>query len=579
MKVKKDNSMMKLLSYIKPYIPLFIGSLALTTVYVLCSLWVPVLFGRGVDLIIDAGDVDIDGILKIALIMVIVTVAGAAAQWITGFINNTLTFKITKRLRTQAFQKIQELPLSYLDSQTSGELLSRCVTDIEQISDGLLMGFTQVFGGVLTIICTIVFMAQINPVITIAVVALSPASFALTKFIAGRTHKMFTMQGQSRGEMTSFTDESIENMKLIYAFGHGDESRAEFDEKNATLSMYSLKATFYSSLVNPSTRLIYAALYALVTILGGFNVIAGGMTVGSLSALLGYTNQYSKPFNEITGTITEFQNALASAGRIFELLEAASAEDPYAPVAKDENFKGSITIEDVFFSYSKDVPLIEDFNLSVRPGQRVAIVGPTGCGKTTLINLLMRFYDVNSGSIQIDGRDIKSMPHTQARAHFGMVLQDIWLKSGTIKSNISYGRPDATDEEIKAAAVSSYADDFIEKLPDGYDTVIGEDGGSLSEGQKQLLCIARVMLDDPAMLILDEATSSVDSMTEIRITKAFDKLMSGRTSFIVAHRLSTIVNSDVILVMKAGRIVEQGTHEELLKKQGFYYELYQSRMA
>jgi ATP-binding cassette subfamily B multidrug efflux pump len=576
---KKKSTIIKLLAYIGPYSIIFIISLLMTAASVVCSLLVPVMFGRGIDLIVSKGNVDIDGIIRTALIIVIIIAAGALAQWVTGYLNNALTFKIIKRLRGQVFKKIEELPLSYLDSKTSGELLSRCVTDIEQISDGLLMGFTQVFNGILTIICTIVFMAGINPFITIAVVALSPASFALTKFIASRTHEMFVRQSESRGEMTSFTDESIENMKLIYAFDHKDESRSEFDEKNDTLSKYSLKATFFSSLVNPSTRLIYSALYAIVTIMGGFYVIGGSMSVGSLSAMLGYTNQYSKPFNEITGTITEFQNALASAARVFEVLESSSAESPYEPFTAKDSHNETVSFDSVCFSYDPNIPLIEDFNLNVSPGQRVAIVGPTGCGKTTLINLLMRFYDVNSGSIKIDGKDIRNMSHREVRSHYGMVLQDIWLKAGTIRENIAYGRPDAPLSDVKTAAENAYADDFIEKLPDGYDTVIGEDGGNLSEGQKQLLCIARVMLSDPSILILDEATSSVDSMTEIRITKAFDRLMKGRTSFIVAHRLSTIVNSDLILVMNSGHIIEQGTHEELLAQKGFYYDLYQSRKS
>ena len=577
--MKKKSTVMQLLSYIRPYWVLFIISLTMTAVSVMSSLMVPVMFGRGVDLIISKGNVDINGILRIAFTMLLIIAIGAVCQWITGYLNNIITFKIIRELRTQTFRKIEELPISYLDSKTSGELLSRCITDIEQISDGLLMGFSQIFNGLLTIVCTIIFMARINPVITIAVAALSPLSFALTKFIASRTHKMFFKQSESRGEMTSFTDEAIENMKLIYAFGHGDDSRAEFDEKNKVLSEYSLKATFFSSLVNPSTRLIYAALYALVTMIGSFFVIGGSMTVGSLSTLLGYTNQYSKPFNEITGTVTEFQNAIASASRVFDVLGASSAEDPFAPVTEKDNTSESVDFENVCFSYDPSVSLIKDFNLQVKPGQRIAIVGPTGCGKTTLINLLMRFYDVNGGSIRINGKDIRDMNHREVRSNYSMVLQDIWLKTGSIRENIAYGNPDASFEDIKAAATDAYADDFIEKLEDGYDTLIGEDGGNLSEGQKQLLCIARAMLADPPMLILDEATSNVDSMTEIRITKAFERLMQGRTSFIVAHRLSTIINSDLIIAMKNGHIVEQGTHEELLKKKGFYYELYQSRKA
>ncbi len=577
--MKKKSTITKLLSYIKPYSFIFTVSLLLTVLSVVCSLFVPVMSGQAIDYIVDKGLVEFEQVFDILIKMGIIIVIGAICQWLTGYINNMITFKIIRDIREQIFKKIQELPLSYLDSKQSGEMLSRCVTDIEQISDGLLMGFSQVFNGILTITCTIIFMLRINPIITAVVVALSPLSFALTKFIASRTHNMFTHQSISRGNMTALTDEALENMKLILAFDHQDEIKKDFDEKNKILSDYSLKATFFSSLVNPSTRLIYAVLYALITISGSFIVISGGMTIGSLSAFLGYTNQYSKPFNEITGTITEFQNALASAARVFEVIDTQSKEADDSAYKPKSDAKGRVSIEHVFFSYTKDKPLIEDFNLEVNPGQRIAIVGPTGCGKTTLINLLMRFYDVDSGVIKIDGKNINDMSYKEMRGHYGMVLQDIWLKNATIKENIAYGRPDATMEEIIAAAKNAYAHDFIEKMPKGYDTIIGEDGGSLSQGQKQLLCIARVMLDDPLMLILDEATSSVDSMTEIRITKAFERLMAGHTSFIVAHRLSTIINSDLILVMNAGHIVEQGTHNELLAKKGFYYNLYQSQFA
>ncbi len=577
--MKKKSTITKLLSYIKPYSFIFVISLILTVLSVICSLFVPVMSGQAIDHIIDKGFVEFDQVFNILIKMGIIIVIGAICQWFTGYINNMITFKIIRDIREQIFKKIQELPLSYLDSKQSGEMLSRCVTDVEQISDGLLMGFSQVFNGILTIACTIIFMLRINPIITAVVVALSPLSFALTKFIASRTHNMFTHQSISRGNMTALTDEALENMKLILAFDHQDEIKKDFDEKNKILSDYSLKATFFSSLVNPSTRLIYAVLYALITISGSFIVISGGMTIGSLSAFLGYTNQYSKPFNEITGTITEFQNALASAARVFEVIDAPSKEIDDISGEYRKDVKGRVSIEHVSFSYTKEVPLIEDFNLEVNPGQRIAIVGPTGCGKTTLINLLMRFYDVDSGNIKIDGKNINDMSYNEMRGHYGMVLQDIWLKNATIKENIAYGKPDATMDEIVAAAKNAYAHDFIEKMPKGYDTIIGEDGGSLSQGQKQLLCIARVMLDDPLMLILDEATSSVDSMTEIRITKAFERLMAGRTSFIVAHRLSTIINSDLILVMNAGHIVEQGTHDELLSKRGFYYNLYQSQFA
>ncbi|MCI5568459.1 MAG: ABC transporter ATP-binding protein/permease [Lachnospiraceae bacterium] len=580
MKNKNRSTVNKLLSYIRPYSFLFIISLILTILSVVCSLFVPVMSGKAIDHIIDKGIVEFGPVFDILIKMGIIIVTGAICQWFIGYINNMITFRIIKDLREQIFKKIEELPLSYLDSKQSGEMVSRCVTDIEQISDGLLMGFSQVFNGVLTIICTIIFMLRINPLITAIVVVLSPLSFMLTKFIASKTHRMFMLQSISRGNLTAFTDEALENMKLVISFDHMEEGKKEFDEKNRILSEYSLKSTFFSSLVNPSTRLIYSVLYALITISGSFIVISGGMTVGSLSAFLGYTNQYSKPFNEITGTITEFQNALASAARVFEVIDTPSAE----PLSDEKTVHGeistgSVSIEHVSFSYNKEVPLITDFNLEVKPGQRVAIVGPTGCGKTTLINLLMRFYDVDSGAIKIDGKDIRDMSYEEMRSHYGMVLQDIWLKNATIKENIAYGRPEASMDEIIEAAKNAYAHEFIEKMPNGYDTIIGEDGGSLSQGQKQLLCIARVMLDDPPMLILDEATSSVDSMTEIRITKAFERLMAGHTSFIVAHRLSTIINSDLILVMNSGKVVEQGTHEELLEKKGFYYDLYQSQFA
>ncbi len=594
---KAEPSTLKtLLACIRPYGGLLALSLGLTVVSVLANLLVPVLAGQAIDFIIGPGSVSFPAVLNRILQIGIIVVSGSLCQWISGCINNVITFRITRDLRSRMFVKLQELPLSALDRRPDGEMLSRCITDIEQISDGLLMGFTQVFNGVLTIVCTIVFMVRINPWITLAVVLLSPLSFALTRFIASRTHEMFARQSESRGTLTAFTDESIENMKLVYAFHHKEESRLSFDEKNRVLAGYSMRATFFSSLVNPSTRLIYSTLYAIVTIFGSFSVIGGSMTIGSLSAFLGYTNQYAKPFNEITGVIAEFQNALASAARVFEVLSQPSkepmeqpsdapAEQPskepqtFPSSAPSMPASGTVSLSHVYFSYDPAIPLIRDFSLAVLPGMRVAIVGPTGCGKTTLINLLMRFYDASAGEIQIDGTDIRDMPFAALRHHFGMVLQDIWLRSGTIRDNIAYGRPDASDGEIVAAAKNAYAHDFIKKLPDGYDTRIGEDGGSLSQGQKQLLCIARVMLADPSMLILDEATSSVDSMTEIRITRAFDRLMKGRTAFIVAHRLSTVVNADLILVMKNGVVVERGRHEDLLNRRGFYYEIYQSQFA
>ncbi len=579
MKSNNRSTIGKLLSYIRPYRLLFVISILLTVVTVMANMIIPIMYGKGLDLITGPGNVDFNALIHVILLMAIIILSGMMSQLITGYINNRITYRIVNDMRKQTFEKLQQLPLSFLDSKASGELLSRCITDIEQISDGLLMGFTQVFNGLLTILFTIVFMVRINPFITIAVVALSPLTFLLTKFIASRTRNMFMLQSSTRGELLGFTNEMLENSKLVYAFNHKKEARRTFDEKNERLSSHTLKALFFSSLVNPSTRLIYSMLYVIVTIFGGLSVLKGAMTVGSLTAMLGYTNQYSKPFNEISGVVAEFQNAIASAARVFEILEADSKELIGNDLADRNSVQGDVAFNNVSFSYDKDADLIKDFNLKINAGQRVAIVGPTGCGKTTLINLLMRFYDVDSGKICIDGADINEMPYEKLRSHYGMVLQDIWLKSGTVLENIAYGKPGASRDEIISAAKNAYAHDFITKLPDGYETYITEDGTSLSQGQKQLLCIARVMLTDPPMLILDEATSSVDSMTEIRITNAFDKLMQGRTSFIVAHRLSTIQNADIILVMNNGKIIEQGTHEELLSRQGFYFDLYNSQFA
>ena len=494
-------------------------------------------------------------------------------------INNKITYKIVKDLRVQAFNHLQVLPLSYVDSHASGDLISRVITDIDQFSDGLLLGFTQLFTGVITILGTIVFMLSINPLITLVVVVLSPMSFFIANFISKKTFIMFKKQSEARGELTGLTNEMLEGIKVVQAFGHEEETQKQFKEINERLANYSLRATFFSSITNPATRFMYSCIYAGVAISGCFGVINGMLSVGQLSSFLSYTNQYTKPFNEITSVITEFQNSLASAARVFELIDEKPISDDKADSAVLDSPKGEISLEQVDFSYTPEVPLIQGLNLHANPGQRIAIVGPTGCGKTTLINLLMRFYEINGGSIKIDGHDIDSITRHSLRASYGMVLQETWLKSASIWENISYGNPDATKEEIIQAAKEAHAHSFIMRMPDGYDTILSEGGNNLSQGQRQLLCIARVMLCLPPMLILDEATSSIDTMTEIRIQKAFEKMMHGRTSFIVAHRLSTIKNADIILVMKDGHIIEQGSHEELLSKNGFYATLYNSQFA
>ena len=576
---KNRQTLRRILRYIRPYWPLVILSLLLSALTVGLTLYVPILTGRGVDYIIGKDQVDFTGLLAVITGILISVAVTAVAQWIMNHINNKITYRVVRDLRVQAFDHLEELPLSYVDRHASGDLISRIVTDIDQFSDGLLLRFTQLFTGVATIVGTIAFMLSINPWTTLIVVALSPLSFVVANFVSRKSFTMFKKQSETRGELTGFTNEMLGGLKVVQAFGHQEEACREFDEINRQLAQYSLKATFFSSITNPTTRFMYSAIYAGVAIVGCFSTIAGALTVGQLSSFLSYTNQYTKPFNDITSVLTEFQNSIASAARVFELLDepAAPAEPADAVVLSEP--EGRILLDQVDFSYTPEVPLIQNLNLSVEPGQRIAIVGPTGCGKTTLINLLMRFYDVQAGSIQVDGHDIRQITRQSLRTSYGMVLQETWLKSASIRDNIAYGRPDATEDEVIEAAKKVHAHSFIKRMPEGYDTIITEGGGNLSQGQKQLLCIARIMLCLPPMLILDEATSSIDTMTEIRIQRAFETLMQGRTSFVVAHRLSTIQTADVILVMDQGHIIEQGNHEELLAKKGFYYRLYNSQFA
>ena len=567
----------KVFKYIKRYIPLLITALALSIVTVALTLYFPILTGRAIDLIIGKGQVDFDGIMQIVIKAVIAVAFAAIAQWLTNVCNNKMTYNVIRDIRTDAFENIEKIPVSYIDSHSHGDIVSRIISDVDTFADGLLLGLTQLFTGAATIVGTLIFMLTINVKIAVVVVVLTPLSLVAASFIAKRTYSMFQLQSRTRGEQTALIDEMIGNQKVLVAFNHEKKAIEQFDEINDRLSQYSLRATFFSSLTNPTTRFVNAIVYASVGVFGAISAILGGITVGQLTCFLSYANQYTKPFNEISGVITELQNAIACASRIFELIEVEreipDAEDAYELDEAD----GKVDIEDVYFSYEPDQKLIEDFNLHVEQGQRVAIVGPTGCGKTTLINLLMRFYDVNCGKIKVSGHDIKEMTRHSLRKNYGMVLQETWLKNGTIRDNICMGRPEATDEEIIEAAKATHAHSFIKRLPKGYDTVITEDGGNLSQGQKQLLCITRVMLCLPPMLILDEATSSIDTRTEIKIQKAFLKMMQGRTSFIVAHRLSTIRDADVILVMKDGKIIEQGRHEELLKENGFYANLYNSQ--
>lgn len=573
------RTLKRVLSYIKKYRVSVIFSIVLATVTVALTLYVPVLTGQAVDCILGPGQVDYQMLVQILLKIAVIVLITAAAQWLMNHINNQITYKVVKDIRTKAFNHLEVLPLSYLDRHPAGDVVSRIIADIDQFSEGLLLGFTQLFTGVMTILGTLLFMLSINPLITLVVVVITPVSFLVASFIAKRTFTMFQKQSEARGEMTSLIEESLGNLKVVQAFGHEAKSQEQFQAINRKMSDYSLRATFFSSITNPATRFVNGLVYAGVGTAGAYGVIRGFLTVGQLSSFLNYANQYTKPFNEISGVVTELQNALASASRVFALMDepAIPADDPDAAVLKD--VRGQVSLEHVDFSYVPDTSLIEDLNLSVKPGQRIALVGPTGCGKTTVINLLMRFYDVNSGAIQVDGCDIRKVTRGSLRGSYGMVLQETWLKSGTIRENIAYGRPNASLEEVIAAAKEAHAHSFIKRMPKGYDTEISEDGGNLSQGQKQLLCIARVMLCLPPMLILDEATSSIDTRTEILIQKAFSKMMEGRTSFIVAHRLSTIREADMILVMRDGHIIEQGTHEDLLAKGGFYAELYNSQFA
>ena len=575
----QKETIKKVLHYIRRYRFFLIVSLVLALITVVLTLYVPILTGQAVDLIVGKGQVDFAGVYHICVKIGIAILLTMAAQWVMNVANNKITYSVVRDIRTDAFEKIQILPLSYIDSHSYGGIVSRVIADADQFADGLLMGFTQLFTGVITILGTLGFMLSVSAPIALVVVVLTPVSLFVAAFIAKRTYQMFRMQSETRGEQTALIEEMIGNQKVVQAFGQENEVGDRFDEINDRLSKYSLQGTFFSSITNPSTRFVNALVYAAVGVFGAFFAIQGGISVGQLSCFLSYANQYTKPFNEISGVVTELQNAIACAGRVLELIE----ETPEIPDSEDAiklgKADGKVEIEDVYFSYEPNQKLIEHFNLQVKPGQRVAIVGPTGCGKTTLINLLMRFYDVNSGAIKVSGKDIRKVTRESLRANYGMVLQETWLKQGTIRENIVMGRENATDDEVLAAAKASHAHSFIKRLPNGYDTVIGEDGGSLSAGQKQLLCITRVMLCLPPMLILDEATSSIDTRTEIRIQKAFATMMQGRTSFLVAHRLSTIQEADVILVMRDGKIVEQGNHEELLAANGFYKNLFDAQWS
>lgn len=578
-KTNNKATMKRVLKYIRKYTPALVLSLLLAGLTVLLTLYVPILTGNAVDLIIGEGQVDMPDIFAIMKKIAIVMIITAVGQWVMNTCNNYITYHVIRDIRTDAFAKLEILPLKYLDAHAYGDIVSRVIADVDTFADGLLMGFTQLFTGVLTILCTLGFMLVTNVPITLVVVCITPVSFLVAKFIATKTYSMFKEQSETRGEQTSLIEEMIDNQKIVNTFSRGEAVKSKFGEINGRLQKCSLKAIFFSSITNPATRFVNSLVYAGVGVFGALVAIKGGISVGRLSCFLSYANQYTKPFNEISGVVTELQNAFVCAGRIFELID----EEPQVPDAADarvlEDAQGNVDLKNVYFQYVPEKKLIQNFNLQVKPGQRVAIVGPTGCGKTTVINLLMRFYDVNSGSIKVDGTDIRDITRGSLRTNYGMVLQETWLRSGTIRDNICMGKPDATEEEIIAAAKASHAHSFIKRLPQGYDTVITEDGGSLSQGQKQLLCITRVMLCLPPMLILDEATSSIDTRTEIKIQNAFATMMEGRTSFIVAHRLSTIQSADVILVMKDGNIIEQGNHETLLAKGGFYANLYNSQFA
>ena len=578
-KNKSMETLKRILDYIGQYMWGVIMSLILALITVALTLYVPILTGRAVDRIVGQGNVDFAGLTRILWKILGAVGLTAVSQWLMNHINNTITYRVVKDIRTRAFSHLETLPLSYIDAHPSGDIISRIIADIDQFSEGLLMGFTQLLTGVLTIGGTLLFMLSIHPAITLVVVVLTPVSLFVASFIAKKTFVMFRHQSETRGELTALTDEMLGNMKVVQAFGYQEETQKQFEEINSRLAGYSLRATFFSSITNPSTRFVNSMVYAAVGITGAYAVIRGFMTVGQLTSFLSYANQYTKPFNEISGVVTELQNALASAARVFELIDEKAILDDKPDAAVLTHVEGKVELVNVDFSYTPDRKLIENFGLNVNPGQRVAIVGPTGCGKTTIINLLMRFYDVDSGSIKVEGTDIRNITRKSLRTNYGMVLQETWLKTGTIRENIAYGCPNASEEEIIRAAKEAHAHGFIMRMPEGYDTVISEDGGNLSQGQKQLLCIARVMLCLPPMLILDEATSSIDTRTEIRVQKAFARMMEGRTSFIVAHRLSTIREADVILVMRDGHIVEKGRHEELLERGGFYAEIYNSQFA
>ena len=573
---QRKATLTRVLGKIKPYSLFVVCSLVVAAVSVGAQLYIPILCGSAIDLMLGKGTVDFGGVMRIIIEVLVVAAAAALAQWLLSVCNNRITFLVSRDLRNEALRKIQTLPLSYLDSHPSGDIVSRMVADVDTFADGLLMGFTQLFSGILTIFGTLLFMLRENVPITLVVVCITPLSLVVAGFLAKRSYGYFQSQSTVRGKQTALVNEMIEGQKVVQAFGHEAESLAAFDEVNGQLQDVSLKAIFFSSLTNPATRFVNNIVYAGVGLVGAVYAVRGGITIGQLSVFLSYANQYTKPFNEISGVVTELQNALACAARVFELLDADDQvpEAENAPVLQPD---GHVQLENVSFRYLPDRPLIEGLNLDVKPGQRIAIVGPTGCGKTTLINLLMRFYDVDGGSIKVSGTDIRDVTRASLRGSYGMVLQDTWLRAGTVRENIAYGKPDATLEEVVAAAKAAHADSFIRRLPEGYDTVIAEDGGNISQGQKQLLCIARVMLCLPPMLILDEATSSIDTRTEVRIQKAFARMMQGRTSFIVAHRLSTIREADVILVMKDGHIVEQGDHDQLLAAGGFYAKLYNSQ--
>ena len=577
--MKNKKTINRVLELIRPYTYLVVSILVLAAVTVAATLYSPILIGKGVDCMVEKGLVSFPDLKLVLIQLAVITAISAVSQWVMSLLTNKMTYKIVDDIRRRVFAHMEILPLRYMDAHQPGDAISRISTDVDQFSDGLLMGFTQLFSGVMTILGTLGFMISIDGRITLVVVLITPLSFFVANFIAKRTFTMFRLQSETRAEMTSLVEEMVGNQKVVKAFAYEKEAEERFDDINQRLQSCSLKATFFSSITNPSTRFVNGLVYTGVGIFGAFCAIQGRITVGQLSSFLNYANQYTKPFNEISGVVTELQNALACAGRIFQFLDEEPVPENAADAKTLDHVEGRVGFEDVSFSYTSEVPLIEHMNLEVKPGQRVAIVGPTGCGKTTVINLLMRFYDVNKGKITLDGVPIQDLTWESLRSSYGMVLQETWLKAGTILENISYGKPDATREEVIEAAKQAHAHSFIKRLPNGYDTVMGEDGGSLSQGQKQLLCIARLMLLKPPVLILDEATSSIDTMTEIRIQKAFQKLMEGRTSFVVAHRLSTIKESDVILVMKDGHILETGKHEELLEKKGFYAQLYQSQFC